>query len=318
MDTYLTELHQQGKLNGNVLVLKDGKTLYEKSFGYADGNKTHPLTKDYRFNVGSVYKEFPATSIMQLHEQNLLQLDDPVSTYISGLPKWSNRVTITNLLQYASGLPTINWGAYFSKGLPVTDQTILDELKGIQTLQFEPGTDYLYSNSNPFLLIQIIEAVTNMPYIDYVQQHLLTPYGMKGAVIETQYPYPDNTHMALPFNAAFEEDQFNLQVSGLLFSGTARGIANWFQHLDTFQVVSKESVQLLSKTAKEGDNIQSPLGYTQWNNNTLVEHTHHGSSGNYECIVQHYKQDGITIVVLTNQKHGNVHDIAATLYQMAQ
>ena len=244
MDTYLTDLHQEGKLNGNVLVLKDGNTLYEKSFGYADGNKTQPLTPAYRFDVGSVYKEFPATSIMQLYEQNALQLDAPVSTYVSGLPEWSDRVTLTHLMQYASGLPTINWNAYFSKGQTVTNQTILDELKGIETLEFEPGTDYLYSNSNPFLLIRIIEAVTKMPYSDYVQQHLLTPYRMADTVIETQYPYPDNTHMALPFNAAFEEDQFNLQVTGFLFSTTARVIASWLLQLDNFEIVRKESVRL--------------------------------------------------------------------------
>ena len=87
IDTYLSELHHQGKLNGNVLVLKNGKTLYEKSFGYTDGSKSKLLNKDYRFNIGSVYKEFPAVAIMQLQEQNRIQLDDKVSKYITDLPK---------------------------------------------------------------------------------------------------------------------------------------------------------------------------------------------------------------------------------------
>ncbi len=64
IDAYMQELAQKGKFNGNVLVVKNGKTIYENSFGFSDGSKTTKLTNAYRFDLGSVYKEFPAVAIM--------------------------------------------------------------------------------------------------------------------------------------------------------------------------------------------------------------------------------------------------------------
>ncbi len=121
------------------------KTLYEKSFGYTDGSQNTILNKDYRFNIGSTYKEFPAVSIMQLKEKNQINLEDKISKYISGLPNWSEKISIQNLLQYSSGLPTIGWDVYFSKGINVNDNHIIEEIKSVKNLESEPGSDYLYS-----------------------------------------------------------------------------------------------------------------------------------------------------------------------------
>lgn len=316
IDTYLSELHQTGKLNGNVLVIQGGKTLFEKSFGYTDGTKKTLLNKDYRFNIGSVYKEFPATAIMQLQEENLIRLEDKIAKYLPELPKWSEKVTIKNLLQYSSGLPTIGWDAYFSKGINITDADILNEIQGVQSLVFEPGTDYLYSNSNPILLIQIVEHISQTSFNDYLQENIFNPYSLKNTVIKGQYPYADRALMAIPFNTDFEEDAYELSVKNLLFSSTARDMVNWFEHLGNFEVVSKQSIRILSEVAKVGDNIQAPLGGCVWENDTLIEHSHHGSTANYECVVRRFKQDRITIVILTNQKHNNVYDISDKIYEI--
>jgi len=318
IDTYLSKLHQNGNLNGNVLVIKDGKTLYEKSFGYTDGTKTNRLNKDYRFDVGSVYKEFPAVAIMQLVETKQLSLDDKLSKYLPELPEWSKRIAIKNLLQYSSGLPRIAWGNYFGKGLGITDADIMQDLQNIDTLAFEPGTDYIYSNYNPILLIKIVERITNTSYSAYLESHIFAPAGMKSTVVKKEYPYKDKTLMAMPFDADFKEDAHDIAVDGLLFSSTAEDMARWFESLGDFKLISKQSVQQLSETAKEGENIQAPLGACLWENDDITQHAHHGSSGNYECLVTRYKQEGITIVILTNQKHGNVHEITDAIYGMVK
>ena len=85
--------------------------------------------------------------------------------------------------------------------------------------------------------------------------------------------------------------------------------------MGNFEVVSKSSIKTLSEEAKIGDNIQSPLGRCDWENEKVIEHSHHGSSGNYECVVRRFKQEGITIVILTNQKHSNVYDISNEIYK---
>lgn len=316
IDSYLTGLHEKHKLNGNVLVLKDGKRVYEKSFGYADGSKTALLDSDYRFNLGSVYKEFPGVAIVQLQQQHLLNVTDPVSKYIPELGAWAEKVTIKNLLQYSSGLPMVTWNNYFGNGLEVTDTLLFKDLQQLKALEFEPGTDYLYSNNNPILLIKIIERVSKQSFSDYINEHIFQPLQMDHTVIKNRYPYEDTSDMAIPFDSDFIVDDYSLSVNGILFSSTADDIAKWFTHLDAFKLIPQDAVEFLSEVAVQGANIQSPLGSTIWKNERLIEHTHHGSSGNYECIIRNFKEEGITIVILTNQKHGNVHEISETLYDI--
>ena len=94
IDAYMTELAAKGEFNGNVLVVKNGTTLYEKSFGFVDGSKTHLLTHQHRFDLGSVYKEFPAVAIMQLQEKGLLHTDDKIDRYLKDLPGWASKISI--------------------------------------------------------------------------------------------------------------------------------------------------------------------------------------------------------------------------------
>jgi len=318
IDAYLTQKHQEGKLNGNVLVIKDGETLYENSFGYTDGSKNTLLTEDYRFNVGSVYKEFPAVAIMQLVEKGQISVNDNIAKYIPELPEWAQKVTIKHLLQYSSGLPKIDWAGYFSQGINVTEVEIMNEIRSVETLDFEPGTDYLYTNSSPILLIKIIENVTQMSFNKYLHDNIFTPHNMPSTVVKDQYPYEDKSLMAMPFDTEFNEDDYEISLSGLLFSTTARDITHWFQQLGDFEIVSEESVRFLSQEAKVGNNIQAPLGRCDWENDEIVEHLHHGSSGSYECVIRRFKQEGITIAILTNQKHGNVNEISDVIYQIVK
>jgi CubicO group peptidase (beta-lactamase class C family) len=318
IESYLNELHQEGKLNGNVLVMKNGETLYEKSFGYADGSRSTLLNKNYRFNIGSVYKEFPAVAIMQLYEKKRIGLYDKIQTYLPELPEWSEQITIKHLLQYSSGLPTINWDGYFGKGLSVSDKDLMKDLLNIKELEFQPGSDYLYTNNSPFLLMKIVEKVTDQQFSTYAKEHLFILFNLNNTAIKDQYPYLDKTLMAIPFDQDFKEDDYQTTVSNVLFSSTARDMYHWFNHLDSFEIVSRGSVQFLSEEAVAGDNIQAPLGRVDWKNNRMIEHSHHGSSANYECVVRHFKQEGLTIVILTNQKHGNVYDISDEIHRIVR
>ena len=184
IEAYLLQLHKDGKLNGNVLVLKDNQTIYENSFGYADAFKSTLLNKEYRFNVGSVYKEFPAVAIMQLEEENKINLNDKSSTYLPELPVWNDKITIKHLLQYSSGLPIIPWSKYFDKDINVKDEDIMNGFQEIEKLEFEPGSDYLYSNNNSILLIKVIEKITKSTFKEYIQEEILTPLSMNSTLIK--------------------------------------------------------------------------------------------------------------------------------------
>lgn len=317
LDSLLTKKHKKGNLNGSILVVQNGKTIFEKSYGYTDGSKSKELTKKYRFNIGSVFKEFPGVAIMQLREKEKLQLNDPISKYLTKLPDWSNKITIENLLQYTSGLPNTPWGKLFKNNSPVLEQHLLNELNSIDSLVFEPGTDYLYSTYNPILLIKIVEAISGQKFSDYAEKKLLAPTKMKHTVFKSQYPYKDRTNMAIPFNSDFKEDNYNIAIDFVLMTSTPRDMYNWFHNLENYKIISKKSLKILSKEYPNLPkvNTQSPLGHMVWNDNNISSHIHHGNSNNYECIIKSFPQEQLTIVILTNREAGNIYALADTIHK---
>ena len=141
---------------------------------------------------------------------------------------------------------------------------------------------------------------------------------MSNTIIKEQYPYKDKTLMAIPFDANHKEDNYKMSVKSLFFSSTTGDMAKWFEQLRNFKILSKESVKILSEKSENGNNIQSPLGHCEWERDEITEHSHHGSTGNYECIVRRFKQDKIAIVIMTNQNNGNVYDISEKIYSIVK
>jgi len=132
------------------------KVIYNEGVGFANGDKKTLLSVTDKFNIGSIYKEIPAIAIMQLEENKLLNLNDPIKKYLENLPNWSNNITVLNLLQYTSGLPKINW----RKHTEINDEALTNDLLEISDLEFTPGESYLYTNYSPFLLSKIVESIS--------------------------------------------------------------------------------------------------------------------------------------------------------------
>ncbi len=316
IETYLSQLYEAGKLNGNVLVAKNDEVIYERSFGYADPAKNRLLTNEHRFNIGSIYKEFPAVCILQLKERGMLSLDDRLREFFPGLPAWAEEISVTHLLRYSSGLPRISWNTYFGQGINVTEEHIMADLEGIETLEFAPGSGYLYTNYSPILLIKIVEKVSGKTFNEYLKENIFTPYQITSLVLKEQFPYQDTTLMAIPFNEEFQPDGYKIKVPYLLLSATTRDMYQWLKELHAFKILTKESVQFLSQDAGTGDDLQSPLGHCQWENEQVIEHSHHGSSGSYECLVTYWPQEELKIIILTNQKHRNLREISGRIKEM--
>ncbi|WP_282076134.1 serine hydrolase domain-containing protein [Maribacter aquivivus] len=308
----MKELAAEGEFNGNVLVVLNGEKVYENSFGFSDGSKTVKLNKEFRFDLGSVYKEFPAVSIMQLQEKGLLNVEDKINIYLKDLPSWASSISIKNLLQYTSGLPEVEWDKYFEINERITDEKIKEDLLKIEELEFKSGTDYLYTNHSPMLLSQIVEKITNQTFKEYVTENLFIPFSLKDAIIHPEAPYLDKSFMAIPFNDDYEEDSYQVTISGAIFSLTANDLYSWIENLHSYKIINQKSIKFLSEEADFFGNIQSSLGSVEWTKNSIIEHTHHGSAGNYECIVRRFNngKDVLTIIVQTNQKHENVGDIS--------
>ena len=181
LQQYVTALARADAFSGSVLLAKDGKVLYSAAFGSANKDFGAPNTIDTKFNLGSMNKMFTSVVIAQLVEQGKLSYDDPLSKFLPDFPNAAaaRKVKIRHLLTHTSGL-----GSYFndeffrsSRDRFRTVDDMMQLAKG-ESLAFEPGTRWSYSNTGMLVLGRVIEVVTKQDYYDYVRERIAKPAGM--------------------------------------------------------------------------------------------------------------------------------------------
>jgi len=181
LDQWFSELHEQNKFNGVVLIAKEGKPLLSKGYGFSDYQQTQKLTENSSLRLASVSKQFTAAGIMLLHEKKQLNYDDLVSKFISGFPYQS--VTIRQLLNQTSGIPDIYQALeeIGKEGISILTNQIVVDLLLTKNIPAEslPNEKYQYCNTNYILLAHLIEIIAEKSFEDFMQTEIFEPLGME-------------------------------------------------------------------------------------------------------------------------------------------
>ncbi|MFP2932295.1 serine hydrolase [Pyxidicoccus sp. 3LG] len=184
LDRYVTKYHQLRQFNGAVLVANEKGVIFKKGYGSANFEWQTPNTPDTKFRLASITKQFTAMVIMQLVAEGKLGLDDKLTKHLPDYRKdTGDRVTITQLLNHTSGIPSYTSVPTFFPNDSRDPYTVADFVKKFASgdLQFEPGSKFAYNNSGYFLLGAIIEKVTGKTYAQALQERIFAPLGMKGS-----------------------------------------------------------------------------------------------------------------------------------------
>ena len=174
-------LEQRGIPSASIAVVDHGKLVYTHAYGYArlaDGSApAETATPDMRYSIGSISKQFTATAILLLQEQGRLSLDDAVGKYIPGLTR-GDEVTIRQILSHTSGYQDYWPEDYLMTPMmkPETAQQIVDTWAK-KPLDFEPGTQWQYSNTNYVIAGLIVEKVSGEKLMDFLERTHLSPAG---------------------------------------------------------------------------------------------------------------------------------------------
>lgn len=188
---FAQNLHKKSSFNGNILVAKKGKIIYEKAIGWADYLHRDSLKINSEFELASVTKTFTGVAIMQLIEAKKLTLNDNVKKFYPNFPY--PRITVRMLLSHRSGM--MNY-VYFTDGIwkekkkPMSNLDVMNLIAEYKPAPYaKPDTRFHYNNSNFMVLAAIIEKVTGGTYAKYVTQNIFKPAGMKNTHVysTTQY-----------------------------------------------------------------------------------------------------------------------------------
>lgn len=171
---YLTARVANGEFSGTVLVQRQGKPIYEESFGFADFENRMGFTAHSRFEVASITKTFTAAAIGILLAQKKLGLDSTLNEFLPQFPR-ASEITIRQLLSHGSGVGELPSSPWILQSHSLQD--VIREI-GKQPFFFPPGTSERYSNSGYVLLAAVIERVSEKSYDEFLQQQLFLPLGM--------------------------------------------------------------------------------------------------------------------------------------------
>ncbi len=242
--------------SGIVVVAVDGKIRFAQSYGYADRQKKSVITVDSLFPLGSISKQFTASLILQLAQEQKLSLQAPVSQYLVNLPAAWRGVTIHQLLTHTSGIPEC--GEKLT--LATSDPDPCYHAVLAEPLSFAPGSKFAYSNTNYVLLAKIAANLTHHSYSTYLQQAILQPWHLTNIISPNErghYPFTATQTAELVKHYQVDLKQqpttylsehppslsFASQLigAGELF-GNAKDLVVWTEALFNGQVLSKGSL----------------------------------------------------------------------------
>ncbi|HUX68045.1 MAG TPA: serine hydrolase domain-containing protein [Terriglobales bacterium] len=175
-------LAQLGSPSASIAIVRQGRLAYAQAYGQGRILPPAPATPAMRYSVGSISKQFTAAAVMLLVEQGKLKLDDRVGQYLPGLTR-ANQVTIRELLSHTSGYEDYAPQDYMIPAWlrPTTPQAVVNHWARLP-LNFNPGTQWQYSNTNYKIAGLIAEKASGEPLFQFLAEHIFTPLGMAGVL----------------------------------------------------------------------------------------------------------------------------------------
>ena len=305
-------LEQTGVPSASIAVVKGGKLVYTKAYGQARlATKSAPAvaaTPQMRYSIGSISKQFTATAILLLQEEGKLSLDDAVGKYVPGLTR-GNDVTIRQILSHTSGYQDY-WPEDYVMTSMLKDestQQILDTWAK-KPLDFEPGTQWQYSNTNFVIAGQIVETAAGCPVMDFLSRRIFQPLGMTSVWNSDRASLPDTDAAAYyrnalaPLRPAPKEGRGWMFAAGEL-SMTAHDLALWDESLIAQSILKPESYKQMFTEVKLKDGKGSSYGLgvevIDRDGHRSIEHSGEVAGFVAENVV--LADDGVAVAVLTNE-----------------
>jgi len=183
------QLQRENIAGSVILVVKDGKVLYQRGFGYADVEKRTPVSPSgILFRPGSISKLFTWTAVMQMVEEGKINLDENINTYLDfKIPdKFAKPITMRHLMTHTAGFEESIKDLIIQENAPPSLRAYL--VNHMPERVYAPGTTPAYSNYGATLAGYIVQRVSGVAFDDYVEQHIFTPLGMTHSTFRQPLP----------------------------------------------------------------------------------------------------------------------------------
>lgn len=303
-----------------VAVVKNGKLILAKGYGMANLEYDVAITPQTVFHVASVSKQFTAFAVYLLASQRKLALTDNVRKYIPELPDYGTAITINHLLNHTSGLKD-QWGLLTLAGWRmddvITQQHVLNIIFAQQTLNFEPGSQFMYSNSGYTLLAEIVSRVSGQSFAEFTQSNIFQPLAMKN----TQF-YDDHEKVVKnrAYSYAGQDGAYQKQILSYATVGatglftTVEDLSKWALNFEQLLVGDAALLDAFNQPARldngdaavlavmDGETIYHAKGQFFRNYRGLTLYNHTGGDAGFRTYLARFPEQRMAFIVLSNIK----------------
>jgi D-alanyl-D-alanine carboxypeptidase len=306
-DLVTRALADSGTPSASVAVVRDNRVVYAKAYGNARLEPLTPARPDMRYCIGSVSKQFLAGSILLLVQDGKLSLGDRVARYLPSLTR-AGDITIRQLLSHTSGYQDYYPLDYVAPFMlqPVTADGILDRWAR-KPLDFEPGTEWQYSNTNYVAAGSIIEQVTGASLMAFLKNRIFGPLGMQSPIDLDQQSLADSDPRGYTRFGSGPARPAPVEARGWLFAAgelamTARDLALWDISLMEAKLLTLTSLRAMISPVflKNGAPTDYALGVGVSNANGHPRLQHGGAVSGFVSRNTVWLDQGVALVVFCN------------------
>ena len=308
IDSTMTAHFKPNEPGAVILVSKAGKPVFRKAYGLASVELGIPNQPEYLYCIGSMSKQFTAVCILLLAQQGKLSLQDDIRKYLTDYDTHGRQITIENLLTHTSGIPSYTEKSDYLKRLAVdySKQEIQQYIMK-DSLLFEPGTNWSYSNTGYFLAGLIVEKASGLPLEKYLQQNVFAPAGMIHTFLGTH-------ERVIPgFVTGYEQAPDNTFKDASYFSWTwpfgagsiissVDDMLKWDNALSSGIIVKPQWLNKAwtSYTLKDGRRTNYGYGWTtgEYQKTKVIRHA--GGINGFVCEGVRLPDQQVYMIILTN------------------
>lgn len=290
-------------------VRENGRDVLARGYGMADLEHGVRITPDSIFEAGSVSKQFTAAAVLLLAREGKLSIDDPVRKYVAELPEYSKPLLIRHMLNHTGGLR--DWGSVESiAGWPRTSRVythahVLDIVSRQRALNFDPGTNWSYSNTGFNLAAIIVSRVSGMPFPDFTRERLFKPIGLAHTSWRDDYTRIVKGR-ALGYekreNAYYTDMPFENVYGNAALLTTVGDLLKWNENFDNPIVGDRAFVDELQRPGKFSDGRPHLYGFGLYSRmyRGVREIGHSGSTAGYRAFLARYPDQHLSLALLCN------------------
>ena len=299
---------------GTIGIIKDGKLVFAKGYGSANLDYNIPNEPQTVYRIGSTSKQFTAACIVLLSQQGKLSLEDKLVKFFPDFPAYANDITIQHLLNHTSGIRDYLILARLS-GLGsedhYTDQIVEKWLTNQEELNFNPGDEYLYSNSGFWLLGQIVKSASGVTMAEYAEENIFNP-------LEMNNTHFHNDHKQIVKNRASgyrpnRQGGFAISMTTLDMIGdggiftTVEDLAKWDASFYGSEILNKHFWEKMTQvgTLNNDEDLTYASGLEVTTYKGLKITQHGGSMVGFRAEMIRFPEAQFTVIILANRADAN-------------